>query len=237
MSVKQELANLRATQKSLNLQIADISSTLEGLCAQRDSLWQRKESLEARTSSLAQTLLEKTQGEIDELNRKIFPLQNQKAELQITLEQNEKDIYERENDTSLYIQEQSKLIVSEFLEYLGKHLEDIGLEFQKNYCVMGVTEYENDRYGGCYSPTGHVGIYDKSAKTFVAQSKDFYFKNTLCTFGRGQYDELLCFSTDWYKEYRARFIPKVIEVLKENYSYGEFFSLTITDSEFTLELV
>ena len=228
---------MRNTRKYLTMQMAGITSTLESLYAQRDSLVQRLESLNGRTSSLAQTLLKKTQGELDSLNQQIAPVEKQKNELQTTLDKNEKAIFERENETDLYIQEQSKLIVSEFLEYLGNHLEDIGLEVQKTYRVMEVTKYKEDHYYGCDYPTGHIGIYDISAKAFIAQSKDFYFKNTLCTFDRGEWDALYCHHTEWYKQYHACFIPEVIKNLKENYSYGEYFSLTITGSEFTLELV
>lgn len=224
----------------LTMQMAGITSTLESLYSQRDFLVQRKESLVGRTSSLAQTLLGKTQGELDAQNQKISSAEKKKAELQITLDENENAISERENNTTLYIQEQSKLIVFEFLRYLKTHSEEIGLELKKTYRVMEVLKYEDDRYGGCYCPTGHVGIYDNSTKTFIAQSKDFYFKNVLCTFKRGDLDDLHCHFTDWYKEYRSRFISEVIETLKKDYydySYDESFSLTITDSEFTLELV
>lgn len=220
--------------------MADITSTLESLYSQRDFLVQRKESLDGRTSSLAQTLLKKTQSELDAKNQEISLAEKKKAELQIALDQNEKAISDRENNTVLYIQEQSKLIVLEFLRYLKTHSEEIGIELKKTYRIMEVLEYENDRYGGCYTPTGHVGIYDISTKTFIAKSKDFYFKNLLCTYERGELDELHCHFTGWYKEYRSRFISEIIETLKKDYyyySYDETFSLTITDSEFTLELV
>lgn len=128
-------------------------------------------------------------------------------------------------------------MVSTFLEYLGNNLEAIGLETKKTYTVMEVADFQNDRYGGCYSPTGSIGIYDESAKSFIVSSSDFYFKNTLCTFDRGIYDNLICHYSNWYTEYRNRFISVLLETLEKNYTYGEFFKLTIEDSRFTLELV
>jgi len=133
--------------------------------------------------------------------------------------------------------QQSNMMISTFLEYLKEHSEEIGLELKKTYGFIPVTSYENDRYGGCYVPTGNFGIYDKSTKLFVVSSSNFYFGKVLYTFSRGTYDELICHHSNWYKQYESRFVSVFLDTLANHYNYGETFKLTFNGCDFTLELV
>ena len=128
-------------------------------------------------------------------------------------------------------------MIFDFLEYIGNHMEELGLEIKKTFSVIEVPQFRDDRYNGCYIPTGNIGIYDESNKTFIASSKDFYFKKELYSLSRDTYDSLICTVTGWYEGYRDYFISYFLEALKESYTYGNYFKLTIESPYITLELV
>lgn len=237
MSVKQELLDLTEVRENLRKQLENANSTLTTLSNSKSLSQQKVDNLKTRTSPLAKSLLEKAQEELDALNHEISSVQAQKAQLEKALAENQKNISEREDDTYLYIQEQSNMMVSTFLEYLRNHSEEIGLEINKTYSFIPITSYEDDRYGGCYAPTGNFGIYDKTSESFIISSTNFYFTKLVCTYSRDSYDALVCHPTDWYKQYTTRFISMFIETLAEHYDYQEYFELTINGNDFTLELV
>ena len=237
MSVKNELTTLKRTREDLGKRMAEICSTLDNLYAKRNPLVQKVETLKTRTSSLAQTLLEKAQDELEKLNKEISQVEKEQSEVKKEIKENQQSISLREDDTTLYIKEQSSIMVSKFLEYIENHLEAIGEEIKMTFYIQGVTSYKEDRHYGCYVPTGDIGIYKESKEFFIVKSNDFYFKDTLYTFTRGEYDALVCNLTEWYEVYRNRFILLLLETLEKNYTYSEFFKLTIGNSCFTLELV
>jgi len=237
LSVKNELTTLKRTREDLEKRMAEICSTLDNLYAKRNSLVQKVETLKTRTSSLAQTLLEKVQDELEKLNKEISQVEKEQSEVKREIEENQQSISLREDDTTLYIKEQSSIMVSKFLEYIENHLEAIGEKIKTTFYIKGISFYKEDRHYGCYVPTGDIGICDESKEIVIAKSNDFYFENTLYTLTRDEYDALVCNPTEWYKVYRNRFILLLVETLEKNYTYSEFFKLTIGNSCFTLELV
>lgn len=237
MSVQNELTTLKRTREDFEKKLAEICSTLDNLYVKRAPLVQKAETLSTRTSSLAQTLLEKVQEELENVNQEIAQAEKRQTEVKKEIEEIQQNILQREDDAGLYINDQAPIMISTFLEYMRDHLEELGVEIKKTFRITEVAHFHNDRYCGCYVPTGNIGIYDESNESFIVISKDFYFTKNLCTFTRGEYDELRCHYTEWYKAYRNHFISRLFETLEKNYTYGEFFKLTIEDPYFTLELV
>lgn len=238
MSIKQEILDLKEAQEELRKKLEAVTSALTSLSNSKLPLEQKVEDLRTRFSPLAKSLLEKTQKDLDALNQEIETLEEKKTQLEQALAENQKQIVEREEDYSSYIQEQSNMMVSTFLEYLKEHAVEIGLELKKTYSFLPVTTYEDDRYGGCHVPTGNFGIYENSTKSFIVSSNNFYFNKRLCNFSRGDLDELVYSYSDWYNEYRYCFVLVFFDTLAKRYNYGETFKLTISnDQDFTLELV
>jgi len=237
LSVQNELIALKEARDDLKKQLAEICSTLNNLYAKRAPLVQKAENLSTRTSSLEQTLLEKVQEELGNINQDIAQAKKRQAEIKKELETNQQNILLKEDRVSLYINAQSSTMVSTFFEYVRNHLEEFGGKIKKTFRIIEITHYEDDTYGGCYVPTGNFGIYDESNKSFIVSSKAFYFKKILCTFTRGEYEQPKCWRTEWYKAYRNLFVSHLLETLKKDYTCEKFFKLTIEDSCFTLELV
>ena len=237
MSIKNELKTLKQKKKNLEKKLTEICSTLDNLYVKKSLLVQKVEKLSARTCSLAQILLEEAQEELKKFNQEVSEVEIVKAEVSKELHKVKEKILEREDGFSLYINEQSSIMISIFIEYIKDHLKDISAEIEKTYQIIEITHFKDDRYGGCDIPTGKIGIYDESNKSFIVTSRDFYFKHELYTFARGPYDELICHETDWYTNYCDNFISLLAETLQKRYCFDEFFKLTIKNSCFTLELV
>lgn len=237
LSVRNELTTLGREKEDLEKRVAKMCTTLDNLYAQKSPLVQKAEILSTRTSSLAQTLLEKVQEKLEKINQEIVQAKTARTEAIKEWNEINQKILERDSDFSLYIEEQSSMMISTFFEYVRSHLEDIGAEIKKTYRIMEVTRFQDDRHYGCDIPTGDIGIYDESNKSFIVISKDFYFKHTLYTITRGEYDALICHKTDWYKNYHDNFISLLTETLQNNYSFDEVLKLTIEKPYFTLELV
>lgn len=81
LSVKNELIALKGAREDLEKQLAEICSTLDKLYAQKVPLVQKTEILSTRTSSLAQTLLEKVQEELENVNQEIAQTESRQAEV------------------------------------------------------------------------------------------------------------------------------------------------------------
>lgn len=237
MSIKNELKALKQKKKKLEKELTKICSTLDNLYVKKSSLVQTVDTLSMRTSSLAQTLLEEAQEELKKFNQEVSKVEAAKAEVSNELHKVKEKILEIEDQFSLYINEQSSIMISTFIDYIKNHLKDISAEIKKTYQIIEITHFKDDRYGGCDVPTGKIGIYDESNKSFIVTSRDFYFKHELYTLDRGRYDELICHETDWYTKYRDNFISLLAETLQKSYCFDEFFKLTIENSCFTLELV
>lgn len=226
MSIKNELITLKRTREDLEKQLSDISKILDNLIKQRNGLVQETETLSTRTSNLAKTLLKKVQEELKSINQQIIQEERRKANVEKEIEETNKNISQREKDTTLYIAEQSSIMIPKFLEYIEKNLEEIGREIRKTYSIREVTNSEG-------RTTRDIGIYDEKKNVFIVTSEDFYFTKYI----DGKLTDVY---TEWYEDYRKSFISHLLETLKNNYhyyKYDAFFKLTIEDSCFTLELV
>ena len=245
MSIKHELESLAQSHEDLQKALLANSSKLDELNKRRIVLTKKIELLESRSSSLAQKLLEELQAELEAILVEIKLLEEKKPELIATKKETSSKINNYKSNVAPYIEEQSLLMVSNFLNYLSENLENIALSCinssipntLKVYRVAEVSDYLTDRYGGCYVPTGAVGIYDENSETLITKSNDFYFSNELYDLNRGVYDNLLCIRTAWYLEYRYCFISRVLELLNEKYPFGDTFKLTIQKFGFTLQLL
>ena len=202
LSIKNELITLKQEKEELEKRLSEICSTLDNLYDQKRPIVQRVEALSTRTSSLAQTLLEKAQEELEKVNQKIVSAKTSKNEVSKELDEIDQNISEREDDFSLYIKEQAPIMISTFIEYIRSHLEDIGAEIQKKYIIKEVSEDIGGRFSTLNVPTGIIGIYDESKKSFIVVSKDFYFDYELYTIIDSRcYSELKCSETEWYTNY------------------------------------
>lgn len=245
LSIKRELESLAQSHEDLQKALSVNSSKLDELNKKRIALSKKINLLESRSSSLARKLLAELQAELETILREIKLLEEKKAELIATKKETSSKINDYKSNIAPYIEEQSLLMVSDFLYYLSENLENIALSCinsstpntLKVYRVAEVSAYLSDRYGGCYVPTGAVGIYDENSETLITKSSDFYFSNKLYDSNRGVYDNLLCIRTAWYLKYRDCFISRVLELLNEKYLFGDTFELTIQKSGFTLELL
>lgn len=229
MSVLNELETLKATRKKLEENLARTSSSLTALYAKRAPILQKIEYLSTRTSSLAQTLLKEAQEELSKVNQEIAPVEKNMKKQKKELAENQQNISLREDDPTLYINEQSSIMISTFLKYMGDHLKDFGTAGKKTFRIES---YETRIRDGLFLPTGYVGIYDEGNHSFIVLSKDFYFAKSLYRYSNKRYSV-----TEWYKTFFKQFVSQLLKTLKENYTYDEFFKLTIENSSFTLELV
>lgn len=236
MSIKDELKTLESEREGLNEEERDTYSKLDKLYTQKVPIVQKAEILKTRTSSLAQKLLEIVQKELECINQEIVQVEKRKEEIRKELEENKKNIFLKEENPALYIEEQSSIMVFAFLEYIEKHLEEVGLEIQKTFHIAEITCDRGDRIDTCHVPTGNIGIYDENSKNFIVSSQEFYFRKKLFTITEESHG-MYCHKTEWYEDYHKKFVSFLLETLEKNYTYGELFKLTIEDSSFTLELV
>lgn len=237
MSIKNELITLEGARRELQKQLEEISPILKELYAKKNPLVQKAETLSTRTSSLARNLLEKVQEELENVNKAIAQVESKQAKVKKEIKEKQQEISLRENNVDLYINEQSQIMISTFFEYMRTNFEKLGLETKKEFYIIGVNDYKEDRYSDYYVPTGNIGIYD-SEENLIVSSNDFYFENCLYTIKRDEhYDNITRYETEWYKDYRNKFVSHLLETLEREYTFGEFFKLTIEDSHFTLELV
>ncbi len=245
MSIKRELESLVQSHEDLQKTLSVNSSKLDELNKKRIVLAKKIDLLENRSSSLAQKLLSELQAELEAILREIKLLEEKKAKLIAAKKETSSKINDYKSNVAPYIEEQSLLMVSDFLYYLSENLENIALSCinsstpntQKVYRVTEISGSINDLYGGCYVPTGAVGIYDENSEILITASRDFYFSNELYDLKRGVYNNLLCIRTAWYLKYRGCFVSRLLELLNEKYPFGDTFELTIQKSGFTLELL
>lgn len=241
MTVKTELERLKRLKEDLESYRNRIQGTLDGeLLPQEKVLQDKAEELSKRKSSLAKTLQEENQKKLEAVQKDI---EEKRAELKEVLEQlqeNQAGIATRENDTTLYIQEQVHLMVPQFLEWVAKNKEAIGYDITRSFYVAGVVGWNNAYDVNCY--TGDVGIFEESKdpeekSTRIVCSENFYFSQ-ICNiveddrrYGRNVK------KTDWYAKYLKDFTKTLLEELEKSYKLGEELKLTIQSPEFTLELV
>ena len=236
MSVKQELEELINRRKELENWLKPITTGLAEMYSERNSLGEKVEKLRNRTSNLAKELLEETKEKLSVINQSIADGEESKAEFEEKIAEVNNEISKRIDFTDLYIKEQSEAMTKSFLEYIKVNSESIGNEISKTFKVSAITYFKDDRYGGCHVPTGNIGIFEENKIESIISSTDFYFKGLIAKVERGEYDELVCSYTDWFKEYLKKFKATFLETLNNQFS-SENFNLTIDNPNFTLELV
>ena len=140
-------------------------------------------------------------------------------------------------DFTLYIEEQASKMVSDFCEYVLSNLDEIGIQIHKSYQISEIEESRSDRYGTYRVPTGFFAIYDKSNDSIIVESEDFFFEIKLYTLDRDLYEGIVCIKTSWYRKYYDSFISAVERKLMDTNQLDEFFTVTFSKPDFTLELV
>ena len=237
MTVKTELERLKKQKEKLEQDRRKLQEALEGLLSQETVLQRKGEELSPKKSSLAQTLQAKNQKELEEKQQEIAVKRAEVEELMQELQEIQDGIDERENDTTLYIQEQVHLMVPQFLEWVAKNKEDIGYDITRSFYVAGVVAWNNAYDVDCY--TGDVGIFDEGdypAVETIVCSKNFYFKQLRYQAEEGD-NGWNVKKTDWYAKYLDDFTKALLEELEASYNLGEELKLTIASPSFTLELV
>lgn len=210
------------------------------LIPQRESLEAKRAQLQSRTSKLAQNLQYDNQISLGLLQEKIAQEQELLRINEEKLRENQSQIDQREKDTALYIQEQVKLMVQNFLEWVQKNKGDIGYDIKRSFRVAGIQRLKQGGYGEYYYPTGNVGIFEEAEennKQPITRSHDYYFKQSCYETEQAEYDRIIVKPTDWYTQYIRDFTKAFLEELEKSYNLSEELKLTIKSPEFTLELV
>lgn len=240
MTIKTELKQFKKDKEEWEKEKRIMEKALFELLLQETNLQTKGEKLSSKKSSLAQTLQAKNQKELEEVKRKIAGKRECIAEVQGKLQRTQGEIDARENDTTLYIQEQVHLMVPKFLEWVEKNKEAIGDDITRSFYIKGVVAWNNAYDVDCY--TGDVGIFEESKDpeekfTCIVSSADFYFNQTCNIVEDDQRCGRIVKKTDWYAQYLADFTKALLEDLELLYNLGEELQLTIESPNFTLELV
>lgn len=243
MSGTNELAKLQEKKKKLELRLMWIDPALTELYGRNREVKEMIEKISTRNSSIAQSLLTEFQNELEGIGRQIIQNKKEKEDATNELEK----IYELEEklireQAEIYVKNQVQEMVSNFLEYVEKNLRNLALNLHNDFLVQPVTKFEDDRYGGCYVPTGAFCITNAGGSTQrILTTKKLTSDRILYTISRdNNYDNLYCQWTEWYKAFQDNFISTFLKTLEEEYAKSEYeknFKLTIKDSTFTLELV
>ena len=239
MTVKKELEQLKEDKEDWEKDKRIMEKALFELLLQEANLQTKGEKLSSKKSSLAQTIQAKNQKELEEVKRQIAGKREFIAEVQGKLQRTQGEIDIRENDTTLYIQEQVHLMVPQFLEWVEKNKEAIGDDITRSFYIKGVVAWNNAYDVDCY--TGDVGIFEESKDpeeefTCIVSSENFYFKQ-ICSHVEDNYMGRTVKKTDWYTQYLEDFTKALLEGLEASYDLGEELKLTIESPDFTLELV
>ncbi len=222
MSIKAELARFKEQKENLQRRLAYVTSSLDNMYAQRDTLSKEIENFEARKSSLAQQLAEDCKAELNELDANISCTQKEQSDLQQSLNEVEEKIIESEQHTTLYIQEQVDQMIPKVLTYIQNHWKEVGRSIKKSFYIKDKEEYFN---------TAVIGIYDENI--CITRTQDYYFHKLLYEQVSKNHSE----KTNWYKKYLEDFQNAFYKKLKESWPYEETFNLTFEGTTFTLELV
>jgi len=222
LSVKAELARFKEQKENLQKNLAYVTSRLDNMYAQRDDLSKEVEEFESRKSSLAQQLAEDCKAELSELDANISCAQKEQSGLQQSLNEVEEKILVREQDTTLYIQEQVERMIPEVLEYIQNHWKEIGRNIRRTFSIK---DLERDPY------TAIIQIRDED--TLIVATEYYYFRKLLYEQVSKNHSE----KTSWYVTYLCDFQNAFYKKLKESWPYEETFNLTFEGTTFTLELV
>lgn len=240
MTVKTELERLKKQKEGLEKDRNKEAKELEAIIRERNSLEDKRRELEGRTSTLAQKLQHANKIDLALKEKSILEKEKVLRDMEAELQRIQEGIDARENDTTLYIQEQVHLMVPQFLEWVAKNKEAIGYDIKRSFRVGGVTRQEVSRYGEYYYPIGNMGIFADEQKTKevpIICSNDFYFRRSCYNTEQVAYDSVIVKLTDWYTTYARDFTKALLEELETSYDLGEELKLTIESPNFTLELV
>lgn len=177
MTVKTELERLKKKKEELEKDKRMLEKALDELISQKTALQRKEEELSQRKSPLAHTLQAQNQKKLDEVLEKIVVKSLENARVEKELQEIQEGIDARENDTTLYIQEQVQLMVPQFLEWVVKNKAAIGYDITRSFYIAGVVAWNRAFDVDCY--TGDVGIFDKGdypAVETIICSENFYFK-------------------------------------------------------------
>ncbi|MCI9039359.1 MAG: hypothetical protein HFJ29_05770 [Clostridia bacterium] len=238
MTVKTELERLKKQKEGLEKDRNKEAKELEAIIRERNSLEDKRRELEGRTSTLAQKLQHANKIDLALKEKSILEKEKVLRDMEAELQRIQEGIDARENDTTLYIQEQVHLMVPQFLEWVAKNKEAIGYDITRSFYVAGVVAWNNAYDVDCY--TGDVGIFDKGdypAVETIVCSENFYFNQTCSIVEDDRRYGRNVKKTDWYAKYLEDFTKALLEELEAAYNLGEELKLTIASPSFTLELV
>ncbi len=244
---KKELETLKEKETEVENELKKFFPILEELQKKKSNIQEKIEALQTRTSSLAKNLLKEVQKEQEKIAEEISFKEQEKNEIQHILDSIQKDIKkldknikQKEKEPDIYIGIQCSIMINEFLTYMEKNINEFGMEITKTFQIKEEMEtFHSDSYNGGSTevPTGDMGIYDISKKTFVVISSEFYFHyiKLFEYVGDDVLDVPKCITTDWYCEYRKKFKSELLKTLEKRYN-NENFELTIQKEGFTLNL-
>ena len=232
-----KLKELREEELKYKFSLSELIADYEKEKAEYE---EKLEILTTKTSELAAKITSQTKRKLNAIKEEISAKEYLKKQSEARLSELENKISEREDDTTLYIQEQCNRMVDEFMKYIKQNANEIGNQIKKTFIIRTVSKKVDDRYGPYYIPTGNIGISDKNEEqSHIVKSEGFCFPNELYTTKRdGYYDNITCYNTEWYNEYFKKFASTLLKTLQENFDSCDF-KLTINKSQktFTLELV
>lgn len=237
MSVAEDLKNLKFRQKNLQEQSNQIRANLAELYKRRDFLKEQIEQLKAKTSQIARRIEKGVKEELCALEDKIEQDEAKKEQKDRKLQEINSAIAERENETSIYIEEQVKRMVQIVLAYIKDYEYDIGRDLRREFSIHAEEAVVQERYGDYNIPTGKIIIHDEKRGPITATC-DFYFKQELYTISREpNLEYVIVHQTEWYQKYFENFVQTFLKTLEKQYSNSKELKLTIRESGFTLELV
>lgn len=237
MSVVEELKELGYRRRILREDLDKVCKNLEELYKRRDFLKKQIEQLKAKTSQLARRIEKGVKEELGALETQIKRVEAEKEQKDRELQEINSAIAERENETSIYVKEQVKRMVSIVLAYIKDYEYEIGRDFQREFSIHAEEVVVQERHGDYKIPTGKIIIHDEKRGPITATC-DFYFKQELYTISRAPILEyVIVHQTKWYQKYFENFVQTFLKTLEKQYSYSEELKLTIGECGFTLELV
>ena len=133
MSIKQNIAEARE-------EIKELASRKEK--EKVSELEEKIKLLTTRKSELAQVVLKKMQCEHEWVLRKIQEDEEVLVSLYNEKKEREDSISDIEKNTNEYLKEQTSILVTAFLDYMGSHMEEFGTDITKNFVVKEITEKE-----------------------------------------------------------------------------------------------
>lgn len=239
MSIKQNIAEAREEIKELASRIFFHEGVIQKEKEKVSELEEKIKLLTTRKSELAQVVLKKMQCEHEWVLRKIQEDEEVLASLYNEKKEREDSISDIEKNTNEYLKEQTSILATAFLDYMGSHMEEFGTDITKTFVVKEITEKDWKMYGGVALPTGNVGIYDESQKCFVATTIDGdpCFDEKLYDIFCDCYDHAICKYTQRFTNYLLNFKVWFFASLQKEYCFEDSFKLTINNPHFTLELV